>query len=401
MKNFRNSFIILTTAVLIVSCTGGGGSGGGSSKGQSNKQSDVYKLPSSIGTIEGIFLDSPVSGLTYSTPSLGNQATDGSGKFSCQAGEALTFKLGGFVIGKTQCLATITPLSAITNSNFDYHNITDIGQVSDGFADLTSKQNEQLGRLLQFFQTIDNDGDATNGISVDINAATAVQSLVSTQEEFDEIIDDHTQTEFDQSMIDLADAMGGSTVAQSNITIAMSHFKSTINNLVGCSTGDITGASQVSGTTLNCVAISCISGYSISNGACIDNSVPQASEVVSDAIDFYNVNYATADFIADTMTESDCTSASSYSSMKTLYADRSINNFLTSGAYLSERTCLDRMIKRVMLYSTDSSPFGLNRDDDFLEISGALDLTTSFFDVNGVFSTEELEVLELIFDDQI
>ncbi len=392
-----NKILSLIVLSIMISCNSGGG-GSSSGQGQSNPQDNIFKHPSSIGTINGVFLDSAVSGLTYSTPSQGNQSTDSSGKFLCQAGEVLTFKIGGFIIGQTQCLATITPLSAITDSKFDYHNITDIGQVSDGFADLTSKQNEQLGRLLQFLQTIDNDGDASNGISVDANASLAIQSFVTTQEEFDDIIDDQTQAEFDQSMLDLATAMGGSTVAQTNITIAMSHFKSTINNLVGCTTGDIAGSSQVSGTTINCIATACISGYSLSNGACIDNSVPQASEVVSDAIDHYNANHATADFITDTMGQSGCSGASSYSTMKSLYADRATNNFLTSGAYLDEIDCLDNLVNRIKTFATTATPVGINREAHFIEISGAPDL--SVFSVNSNLITEELVIVELLFADQ-
>ena len=58
------------------------------------------------------------------------------------------------------------------------------------------------------------------------------------------------------------------------------------------------------------------------------------------------------------------------------------------------------MVKEVVVYATSSNPVGIDRDADVLTVSGASDLTTSFFNVDATLGTEERAILELLFTDQ-
>lgn len=400
MKNIVLTGVVLTTMISFTACNGGGGGGGGGGSSATNNDdgssaNPTHQYSSGVGTINGVILDSVVSGLEYSTPSQGSGTTTGSGQFTCVAGEQVTFKLGGFTIGQSECLATVTPISFVTDSTEEYFTVSHNG---DGFNELSSGQNEKLGRILMLLQTIDNDGNASNGIVVDSNASTAIQAFVSTQSEFDAILNDQTQAEYDQSMRDLATGMGGATVAQDNIYLAGGHFKTTFDNIVYCDTSDISNSSSVAGTTMSCVATACISGYTLINGACVDNSAPVAEKVVSDAIDFYNdwssTNDGYIDFVNDYMAHTDCSGASSFSTMKALYADRDTNSFLTSGAYSAEQLCIDRMSMAIKSYIVGS----LDRETDLLEVTGATDSSASFFNADGTITGEEEIVIGLMFD---
>ena len=163
-----------------------------------------------------------------------------------------------------------------------------------------------------------------------------------------------------------------------------------------CQVTDIANATVVSGYIDNnsCAATSCESGYKVENGLCV---VSSASEVVSDAVDHYNANYATVDFVTDRMSQNYCTLASSYSTMKTLYADRATNNFLTSSAYYDDRECLDNMLNLIKDFAASQASYSLDREEDFLEVTGAADISSTYFSVDASFTDEEIALLELLF----
>jgi hypothetical protein len=75
-----------------MACNGGGGgsSGGGSPVATSS-------------SITAQFIDSPVKGLNVERSISGNAVTGAEGKFTCQAGETVTFKLRDFEIGSSRC----------------------------------------------------------------------------------------------------------------------------------------------------------------------------------------------------------------------------------------------------------------------------------------------------------
>lgn len=125
--------------------TGGGAGATGGSGGGSGGTSATVRM-------SGTFLDSAVEGLAFSTPS-GSGTTDAKGQFSCVQGETVTFALGGVVLGKAACGSVVTPLDLA------------------GTADSTDAR---VVNRLQLLQSLDEDGDPSNGIRI---TAATVQAL--------------------------------------------------------------------------------------------------------------------------------------------------------------------------------------------------------------------------------
>ena len=465
----------LTSLILMISCNrgGGGGSSSGSSTPSNTVETPDYGVSEDVGSFTAVLLDNFIVGAGYESASHSG-VTDSSGNFTCKAGEEVTFSINNLVVGKSPCLPVITPIEILTEGVHKYDEITYSGE---SISELSASDNKKLKRILRLIQTIDENGDPSDGIVIDSNLAGIMIASSMTQEDLDELLEDNTDAEFDTELDNLVLGMGGSTKVADDSS-AISHFKSTLSSQVSCSVSDISNSSSVVGTTSHCVATSCLSGYSLSDGVCvaktycatsdvpnssavsgfvedgciavsceegygvssgvcvamsscqvtdianatvvsgyIDNNscaatscesgykvenglcvVSSASEVVSDAVDHYNANYATVDFITDNMAENYCTLASSYSTMKTLYADRDVNNFLTSASYYDDRECLDSMLNEIKAVATSlGGSFGLDRDADFLEVTGAADLSSTYFLRNASFTDEEIALLELLF----
>jgi len=102
----------------------------------------------------GVFLDSSaVEGLGYSTPTMSGN-TNRAGEFTYNAGENVTFSLGGFELPTIQAAGTITPVNIFAASDVNDPRVAD------------------LSRLLQ---SLDVDGDASNGITL----PPTIESLTS------------------------------------------------------------------------------------------------------------------------------------------------------------------------------------------------------------------------------
>lgn len=113
---------VLPTVLLLAAC------GGTESTTTSNRQ--------------GVFLDSAVEGLGYSTPTQSG-ATDSNGMFSYTAGERVQFSLGELALPDARAAAIVTPLDLF------------------GTDDPSDARVADLARLLQ---SLDIDRDASNGI---------------------------------------------------------------------------------------------------------------------------------------------------------------------------------------------------------------------------------------------
>ncbi len=119
MKKWKHITASVVAAAALVGC--------GSSDSSSSNDT----------TQTGTFVDAPVVGLSYQTPSISGQ-TDSKGQFKYKEGESVTFTLGSTVIGSVSGAALITPKS---------------------FGDATKAAN-----LAYILQNLDTDGDATNDI---------------------------------------------------------------------------------------------------------------------------------------------------------------------------------------------------------------------------------------------
>jgi len=100
---------------------------------------------SSVQVLTGRFIDAPVQGVQYSTPTQSG-LTDADGGFKYQANEEVSFSIGKTLLGKGPAVGYMTPenLSA-TN---------------------TGLNDQSVVNVLRFLQTVDSDGVAENGIEI-------------------------------------------------------------------------------------------------------------------------------------------------------------------------------------------------------------------------------------------
>jgi len=128
----RKLSLLVLMSAQIVACGGGGGGG--------NNNADSV-------TTSGFFVDANVQGLSYSSPSYSG-VTGGTGNFDYKAGEETTFSFKGLTIGAITMSAsnpTITPL--------DLFNTDDVN-------------NQSVINTLVLLQSLDNDKDPSNGVSL-------------------------------------------------------------------------------------------------------------------------------------------------------------------------------------------------------------------------------------------
>lgn len=123
----------------------------------------------------GVFVDSPVAGLDYSTKSLAG-VTDAEGRFRYHRGQEVSFSIGDLPLGSAPGSALLTPL-----------NITQ-GALSAADRIVNNK--------LILLQTLDADGDLNNGIQL----TDAIREIVS----------DHAENiDFDQDPADFRTSLTG------------------------------------------------------------------------------------------------------------------------------------------------------------------------------------------------
>ncbi|MBQ0796451.1 hypothetical protein [Zhongshania sp.] len=120
--------------VFLITACGGGSSGGGSG------------TPSD--SLTGIFTDSPVFGVKYKTDSF-EGLTNALGEFDYRDGESVVFSIGDFEFPSVSATQQITP------------------------TDLAQGNSEVRTNILQLLQSLDDDGNPDNGISISAEAENA------------------------------------------------------------------------------------------------------------------------------------------------------------------------------------------------------------------------------------
>lgn len=137
--------LAVLSAAVLAACGGGGGSAGdGSATG-----TDTGGSTPSV----GVFTDSPVAGLHYVTSSGLEGTTDAQGHYNYKPGDTVTFSLAGVALGTTAAAGTVTPASIVPG-----------GTEANAFTN-----------LLVTLQSLDADGDASNGITLNAAAVTKTQ----------------------------------------------------------------------------------------------------------------------------------------------------------------------------------------------------------------------------------
>ena len=239
-KSF-NALLISGACSILVACGGG---------------SDA---PSSPEVLTGVFIDSPVSGITYKTATQSG-VTDVDGKFKYISGEKVTFSIGAIVLPETLAKSRVTPL--------------DIASTSD-------VNNQVVSNILVLLQSLDADGIPTNGIqipetaktnatySVDFNVPSATFSTNS-------------------SVLGLIENSGSFNTAPVSKEAAIAHFESSMSETNGAASPPATTASTPATTaptyTLYKPDLSVTSGVSVTsdtNGAAVTKSIPLTSTLTA------------------------------------------------------------------------------------------------------------------------
>ncbi len=189
---------------------GGGAGGGGAGGGGGGGGTPV--------TQTGIFLDSPVANIGYRTETL-EGVTNALGEFDYLPGETVTFFIGDLELPPTPATGIVTPLNLV------------------GTTDVTDQEVVNIIRLLQ---TLDEDGNPDNGITITEAAKQAA-----------------TRVEFDQSVADFAESSAVSTlimnagqvepvVALIDVEEAIANFEDQLDEIV--SNLPVSGNAEVVGT---------------------------------------------------------------------------------------------------------------------------------------------------------
>lgn len=166
-------------------------------------------IPTPPTTYTGIFLDSVVDGLNYKTASQSGQ-TNGLGEFTFQEDEMITFSIGGIELPSTPAALYLTPL--------ELYQTNDINKI-------------EVVNLLRLLQSLDLDGDASNGIEI----------TESTHQLAANFNIDFSASNFDQKVAELVSQSGAANQELISATMAIEHFQLTLsqisnNNLTTCTT---------------------------------------------------------------------------------------------------------------------------------------------------------------------
>jgi len=146
----------------------------------------------------GIFLDSAVGGVDYTTTSGLGGVTDSSGRFYYNPGDQVSFTIGGISLGSVTGAAKLTPVEVMGAS---------------GTAD------QKVINLSRLLQTLDADGDPSNGISINDSTKT---TLAAKSVNFDVSVE-----AFDNATKSVTAAVGKTMVTA---TRAIKHLHSTLND---------------------------------------------------------------------------------------------------------------------------------------------------------------------------
>lgn len=152
-----------------------------------------------VSTYTGQFFDSAVAGLNYKTASQSGQ-TNQLGEFQFQDKESIIFSIGGIALPSTVASVYLTPL--------DIYQTRDTNQI-------------EVINLLRLLQSLDADGDASNGIEIEESVHQLAANLTI----------DFSASDFEQQVADLVSKSGAVNQELISATMAIDHFKLTLNEI--------------------------------------------------------------------------------------------------------------------------------------------------------------------------
>ncbi|MBT8437226.1 MAG: hypothetical protein KJP11_07635 [Gammaproteobacteria bacterium] len=203
-------FLVFTSfAVWLTACGGSGGGGGGGS--------DVV--------LTGQFVDSPVEGVSYFSGGL--SGITAAGRFSYRSGEDLYLSIGDIDLGNGLARNIFTPLTLV-------------GATSPGAPKVIN--------IARFLQTLDDDGDPSNGILITEAVRTAAVGMTIDFDLGTTIFpnDGNVQT----VVADLTALTTAGARSLVSAAAAEAHLRSTLNDILSSGSGTYTGSSV--NTVFNC-----------------------------------------------------------------------------------------------------------------------------------------------------
>ena len=182
-----NAKLVTTGTALVASLFLLTGCGGGD-------DSDVDKA------LVGVFLDSPVANVDYKTETKSG-VTDADGKYDYVAGETVTFSIGSLEFPPVAAAGTVTPLD---------------------IADTDDPNDPEAVNMLRLLQTLDTDGDPTNGITIS-NETKAIAPAV----DFALSVSEFASSDAVQALID-DDSVSATELVSASAAVA--HFEDTLED---------------------------------------------------------------------------------------------------------------------------------------------------------------------------
>lgn len=184
-SSILRTLLISASAAFLLGCGSGGGDG---------------EPETPVGSASGTLTDAAVQGVSYSnTPSGITGVTNAQGEYRFNPGDVVTFRLG------TLDLGTVT-------ADFDGLVITPIA--------LAAGNDDKLNNLLVLLQSLDADGDPSNGIVIPSTAATAVTSSIDLNADPADFASAATNPALQTAM-----TAGGITTPIRSVEAAQEHFK--------------------------------------------------------------------------------------------------------------------------------------------------------------------------------
>ncbi|RBP74901.1 hypothetical protein [Marinobacter nauticus] len=191
MNGFRKLALVAAISSVIGIAGCGGSSGGGSSSSTPESSAET-----------GVFIDSPVGNIGYRTATK-EGITNANGEYEYEAGEEVTFFIGDLEFPPVPAAGVVTPLD---------------------IAGTTDTSNDAVVNIARLLQTLDTDGDPSNGITISDTAKNNA-----------------TQVDFGLSAADFANSSAVTTLVQNggqdttisaliSVEDAKSHLEGTLEN---------------------------------------------------------------------------------------------------------------------------------------------------------------------------
>lgn len=171
-KNAHRSLVLVIVGLLC-------GCGGSSS---SNPGPDAGTAADAAGLLTGVFLDSPVAGLSWVTSSGGSGQTNAAGEFQYLENDTITFSVGSVELGSIKAASRITPFDLvgfeIEGDKLEFKDFA-LDIIQADAADTVTKFEQGINMLI-FLQSLDDDNNARNGIAFPFKVLEFFSTILTT-----------------------------------------------------------------------------------------------------------------------------------------------------------------------------------------------------------------------------